>query len=232
MKRLIIAALALASVLPTQAQLFGSHSLGGAILGGIAGGIIGNNNGHRTAEGIAIGAGAGLVLGSLADRYQSDRSYYGYSGYSPSYYSAGISYGYPGYRYGYGYPYYRSYYYRPSSYYTPYRPSYAFRGAALGGIAGAIIGNNNGHHTAEGAAIGAGAGLVLGALADHSLHSRPVYSQPPVYVSPSVHYGYAPAYVTTTQSQPASTPTQVTIINNNYYGNTSPMSSANGLFGR
>src|SRR4051812_8778670 len=45
-----------------------------------------------------------------------------------------------------------------------FRPE-AVNGALLGGIAGAVIGNNSGslHHNAwQGAAIGAGAGLLLG----------------------------------------------------------------------
>jgi uncharacterized protein YcfJ len=49
------------------------HAVTGAVLGGIAGGVIGHNNGRHTAEGIAIGAGAGLLLGTLAD--QQSRSY-------------------------------------------------------------------------------------------------------------------------------------------------------------
>jgi uncharacterized protein YcfJ len=45
-----------------------NYALGGAVLGGIAGGVIGHNNGRQTAEGIAIGAGAGLLLGTLAEQ--------------------------------------------------------------------------------------------------------------------------------------------------------------------
>ena len=47
--------------------------LSGAVVGGIAGGIIGHNNGGHTAEGVAIGAGAGLLLGAIAE---GPRSYY------------------------------------------------------------------------------------------------------------------------------------------------------------
>ena len=39
----------------------------GAVFGGIAGAVIGNNSGHRGLEGAAIGAGAGLLLGSIAE---------------------------------------------------------------------------------------------------------------------------------------------------------------------
>lgn len=38
----------------------------------------------------------------------------------------------------------------------------ALSGAAIGGLAGAIIGNNHGHQTWEGAAIGAAAGAIVG----------------------------------------------------------------------
>lgn len=227
MKRIVLLALVLATAIPAQAQLFGGpNSIGGAILGGIAGGVIGHNNGRKTAEGVAIGAGAGLLLGAIADRNQSDRAYYGYSSgpaYYPSYGHSYRSYGYAPYRHGY----YSGGYYGAPSY---YRPSYATSGAVLGGIAGGVIGHNNGRQTAEGIAIGAGAGLVLGAIADHN-RPRPVYTPAPVYVSPSTRYGYAPT-VTYTQQESAPAPTQVTIINNNYYGNATPMSGANGLFGR
>ncbi|MDX1953213.1 MAG: glycine zipper family protein, partial [Verrucomicrobiota bacterium] len=43
------------------------HAVTGAVLGGIAGGVIGHNNGRHTAEGIAIGAGTGLLLGAIAE---------------------------------------------------------------------------------------------------------------------------------------------------------------------
>ena len=39
----------------------------GAVFGGLAGAVIGHNSGHRGLEGAAIGAGAGLLLGSIAE---------------------------------------------------------------------------------------------------------------------------------------------------------------------
>ncbi len=45
-----------------------NYTVTGAVLGGVAGGVIGHNNGRKTAEGIAIGAGAGLLMGGLAER--------------------------------------------------------------------------------------------------------------------------------------------------------------------
>ncbi len=177
-----------------------------------------------------------------------------------------------------------------------FRPS--LNGAVLGGIAGAIIGNNSGslHHNAwQGAAIGAGAGLLLEAAAGYP---RPVggavtYGGPYVYRG---RYGYnghgsaaadglwlgalaggvierhdrgfrhdgwrgaawgagvgwllgsvidANAYDDSypprvivreapvmAAAQPAPAPQQVTIINNYYNTPATPMTAANGLFGR
>jgi hypothetical protein len=44
-----------------------NYAVTGAFLGGVAGGVIGHNSGRKTAEGIAIGAGTGLLFGSLAE---------------------------------------------------------------------------------------------------------------------------------------------------------------------
>jgi len=82
-----------------------------------------------------------------------------------------------------------------------FRPA-SLDGALLGGIAGAVIGNNSGslHHNAwQGAAIGAGAGLLLGAAIDanstHYGYGDPAYSGAYVYRQPRVvrggyDYGY------------------------------------------
>src|SRR5438874_8776461 len=71
-----------------------------------------------------------------------------------------------------------------------FRPE-AVNGAMLGGIAGAVIGNNSGdlHHNAwKGAAIGAGAGLLLGeAFGNANANSRATYGNAP--------YGSAGGYV-------------------------------------
>src|SRR5688500_18362636 len=78
MKKVIIAALMAATILPqaltARAQIFSRDALGGAVVGGVAGGIIGHNSGRRTAEGIGIGAGVGLLLGGLTSN--SRRHYY------------------------------------------------------------------------------------------------------------------------------------------------------------
>jgi outer membrane lipoprotein SlyB len=44
-----------------------NYALGGALLGGVAGAVIGHNSGRHGAEGAAIGAGAGLLLGGIAE---------------------------------------------------------------------------------------------------------------------------------------------------------------------
>ena len=80
--------------MPVRAQFLPREASGGAVFGGLLGGIIGHNNGRRTAEGIAIGAGAGLLLGTWAGYSRRDREHY---------YAASTSYGYwtPSYLYAY-----------------------------------------------------------------------------------------------------------------------------------
>jgi hypothetical protein len=142
-------------------------------------------------------------------------SYY----YSPYRYPYAYSQPYYGYNAGYRSPaYYDSGYYAPSG-------SRASTGLILGGIAGAIIGNNSGdlrHDAWRGAAIGAGTGWLLGSIADNRARARE--NTEPVVVS-------QPAVATTTAPAQSSVP-QTVIINNNYYGTPSAMSSANSMFGR
>lgn len=162
-------------------------------------------------------------------------------------------------------------------------------GGAIGAVAGAIIGHNNGRHGGEGAAIGAGIGLLAGSVVNDrnqrhgyysgGYHSSPGYGHVSVGYSSARYYpshryynyhnrhshwgpslsvgygfGYRPSYharpyyapVVSTpvytqpvivqqpvvqQSAPTPAPSQVTIINN-YYGSSTPMSSANSMFGR
>jgi hypothetical protein len=224
MKQILLFLVAAAMTLPAQAQLFGPESVAGGVLGGVAGGIIGHNSGRRTAEGAAIGAGAGLVLGALAGHERRERQAY-YPHHAPAYSHA---HGYAPYGYS--------------------RPNHMWTGAALGGIAGGVIGHNSGRRTAEGIAIGAGGGLLLGALSEnrarwhpprhyyaprYHVPSRPVYYSTPIYhappsyiVPPATHVAPAPAVA----NPPAP---QVTIINNHYYNSSgSSMGGANTMFGR
>lgn len=126
-----------------------------------------------------------------------------------------IGYGYhPGYDYGY----YPAYGYYPDYGYG----SYGASGLFWGGLAGAIIGHNSGtfrHDAWRGAAWGAGAGWLLGTIADAS--RRAVASEPAAVSAAPVAAVPAAAL-----SQP------VTIINNYYHAPATPMSAANGLFGR
>lgn len=74
-------------------------------------------------------------------------------------------------------------------------------GAVIGGVAGAVIGNNSGHHGADGAIIGAVAGGLIGAAIDQDHSSRGYYAEPPVrnscettvYVRPAPRVIYVPA---------------------------------------
>jgi hypothetical protein len=101
-------------------------------------------------------------------------------------------------------------------------PSYQTSGTWLGALAGAIIGRNSGslgHNAWRGAAYGAGLGFLLGTVADSNVRARA-----------GAVARQASAPVVTPTPAPAAQP--VTIINNYYNAPATPMSSANGLFGR
>ncbi|MBI2946101.1 MAG: hypothetical protein HYY23_00505 [Verrucomicrobia bacterium] len=202
MKTLAFAALAFLAILPTNAQLFSRESLQGAAVGGVIGGVIGHNSGRKTAEGIGIGAGAGLLLGALADHSRREI----YSPAPTAFVAAPV------------YPYYSV------------RPNYAVTGAALGGLAGGIIGHNSGRKTAEGIAIGAGAGLVMGAVAEENARRREAYVAPAPAPVPQVVS--APQAVPGSGAQAAVAAPPPVILNKPSYAAPSPMSSANALFGR
>ncbi len=231
----IVFCLGLLAAASARAQVFRSEAVNGAVLGGVAGAVIGNNSGslnHNAWKGAAIGAGAGLLLGqAVGNANDHARGSYGDPRASGAYIYRQPASVYIGYNHnrwhGYGrdawYDGYSSYapsysvrYYAPASRFN--YSSAATNGLWWGALAGGIIGHNSGefrHNGWRGAAWGAGVGWLLGSIADAN---RPtvVYEQPAVV---------APAPV-------APAPQPVTVINN-YYGNTSsPMSSANALFGR
>lgn len=210
MKTLVALAISILALVPARAQIFRPETVSGAVLGGVAGAVIGNNSGgHNAWKGAAIGTVAGALIGSAVADSRDDYDRRNQVP-VPSDYSAGCYYSYsPG-------------YYRARHYYDYDRPSYATRGLVLGGIAGAVIGNNSrGHNAWRGAAWGAGAGLLLGAIADESARR---YDDRVVVV---------PSYESTPAPQQTQTAPQTTTIINNYYGNTAtPMSSANSMFGR
>ena len=122
--------------------------------------------------------------------------------------------------YGYGYPYYDNYGYYGSS-------SAATNGLLLGALAGGIIGHNSGelHHSAwRGSAWGAGLGWLLGSVVDSNRRAVAPRSAPVVVQQPA-------AMQVAAQPAASAQPQQVTIINN-YYNSSTPMSGANGMFGR
>ena len=230
MKTIAALTLSLLALAPVQAQVLHPETVNGAVLGGIAGAVIGNNSGslhHNAWQGAAIGAVAGGLIGSSVgeSREYAHRTQVptpsGYYSRGPAYrsrdYGYGNSYSHGGY-YGYSYP----------GYYSDYgysRPSYASSGLFWGGLTGAIIGNNShGHNAWRGAAWGAGAGLLIGAIADQNAREREERAE-------MIQDAQAAAAVQNAAATPAATPQNVTIINN-YYGGSTPMSSANGMFGR
>lgn len=207
MKKLFAVMMGAGVLASAQAQLFTPEGLSGAFWGGLAGGVIGHNSGRHAGEGIAIGAGAGYLLGTLAHQARSERAYH--SSYEPTY-------GHTGY-------YDPNWYYPGPTYYETYRPSYAWEGAVAGGIAGGIIGHNSHRHGLEGAAIGIGAGLLLGGLADHFAYrrerARRVYTDYRLRSAPAVET--PPPAAPPPQAKPVTVPRPV-----------SPMSGVNALFGR
>ena len=117
---------------------------------------------------------------------------------------------------------------------------YGYGGAAsnglwLGALAGGIIGHNIGgdwrHNGWRGAAWGAGAGWLIGSLIDSNRYYDGGYGYDYGYGYPRTVVMSSPPPIVVQSPPPAAAPQQVTIINN-YYGNASPMSSANALFGR
>ncbi|HEX2854411.1 MAG TPA: YMGG-like glycine zipper-containing protein [Opitutaceae bacterium] len=215
MKTFLTLGFALIALVPAQAQIFRPQAVNGALIGGLAGAIIGNNSGsHNAWRGAAIGAGAGLLIGSAIDDARYDRGWQGGYRRGPDLYVYRHA---PVVRYGYSHSHYPQR--APSYYYS--RPDYRSSGVFWGGLSGAIIGNNSGafrHNAWRGAAWGAGLGYIFGSIAEQNARARAVIQESPAVVIPS------PA--------PVVQPRQVTIINNYYNAPTTPMSSANGLFGR
>lgn len=204
MKTTLFFCLALVAVIPVRAEIFRSEAARSSHRSERH-----QDRDHgRTTLHVGIGGGHG-------HHHRNDRHdrWYG-RGYVHSPYRYVPSYGYYS-GYGYGYPYYTDYGYRTGS--------GAANGVLLGALAGGVIGHNSGdlrHSAWRGAAWGAGLGWLLGSVAD--ANRRPVAYE----TAPVVQSAAAPQAV----PAPAAQPQQVTIINNYY--NSSPMSSANGLFGR
>jgi hypothetical protein len=239
MKNLLSLGLALLAVASAQAQIFRSAAANGALIGGVAGAIVGNNSGslhHDALAGAAIGATTGLVVGSIVDSSHAKDVWHdsGAPAPSPYVYRGASAYG--------SYPAAGGYYYS--------RPDYRTTGVILGGVAGAIIGShshgsshvgygyhnygyhnygyhNYGYHNYGhyhygygygnpwyGAVWGASLGYLVGSIAENHAQYQEALAAP------------APAPAAAPAPQP------VTIINNYYNAPATPMSAANGLFGR
>ncbi|MEN9576275.1 MAG: hypothetical protein RL514_4130 [Verrucomicrobiota bacterium] len=222
MKTLLILGLALATTVPSQAQLFSRDNLGSALVGGILGGVIGHNSGRKTAEGIGIGAGAGLLLGALSNDYKRQ------AGYEPGYTPEPTYYGGSQYRYS---------------------TTGAVLGGIAGGVIGHNNGRRTAEGVAIGAASGLVLGAVADSSLRQptSYYATPVVAQPVRVVTyPYPHHHHArPVFVSSVLTTPVmsgmvvpvqpvaaapAAPAQ-TIIINNYYG-TTPMGGANAMFGR
>jgi uncharacterized protein YcfJ len=179
MKKVVVILLSFVVLVQTQAQLLRSESVEGALWGGLIGGIAGGDRCHGfSGRGAAIGAGVGLIAGSLigeSRRHGYSDYYYDTPGYgfttTPS---VNVSFG-----YGYGgcgssaYVYYApNRYCAPGTYYRPTRPNYVVSGTVLGAASGALIGSANHHNAGKGALIGAGAGLLMGSVAEHAARNE------------------------------------------------------------
>lgn len=221
MKTLLILGLALATTLPSQAQLFSRDALGTAVVGGILGGVIGHNSGRKTAEGIGIGAGTGLLLGALANDYKRQ------AGYQPAYSTEPTYYG--------GNPY-------------RYSTTGAVLGGIAGGVIGHNNGRRTAEGVAIGAASGLVLGSIADQSLRYPAN---YYHQAPVTYVAEPYRHHHPAFVRTVVAQPAVVTTPIasgyvvpaattgtapiqaqTVIINNYYGGGSQMGAANALFGR
>jgi len=168
MKKALAAVLVAASALAAHGQLFSPEAVGGAFWGSFLGGLAGSDRGHGfSGRGAAIGAGVGLLAGTLVSETRR-QDYYQPCGYGPQAYAQA----------GYGYV------YQPSYAYAPARPNYAVNGTLAGALAGGLIGAAD-HKGWEGAGIGAASGLVVGSLAEAATQKRdrewiPVPPPPPV----------------------------------------------------
>jgi hypothetical protein len=214
MKTTLCLCLGLLMLTPLHAQIFRSGAT--------------NRDRHDRHSHVSAHRGGDYIYrhGSSYRGHDHRHGHWGYAGHFDRHYRGSFGYAYvPSYGYysgyGYGYPYYGSYGYYGSG-------SAAANGLLLGALAGGIIGHNSGdfrHNGWRGAAWGAGAGWLLGSVID--ANRRPVVYGGPAPVVVQQAAPVAQVAAPAAQSQPQ----QVTIINN-YYGNATPMSGVNGMFGR
>lgn len=174
MKKVVVILLSCVALVPSQEQRLRAQPLEGALWGGLIGGIVGGDRCHGfSGEGAAIGAGIGLIAGTLASESRRNSYYdapdYGYTATPNVNVSFGYGYG------GYGnsaYVYYApNDYCAPGYYYRATRPNYVVSGTVLGAASGALIGAGR-HEAGKGALIGAGAGLILGSVAEQATRNE------------------------------------------------------------
>lgn len=230
MKTAISFCLALMALSSAQAQMFRPEAGSRGPRVAVNGGGERNDRGERGDRGRApVRVGVGYSPGYYGSGYGYGR--YGYDGRRG--YSWSVGYDWPRYRYSYAPVYSYSYYPGYGAGYPYYDMGYygsgsgAANGLLLGALAGGIIGHNSGdfrHNGWRGAAWGAGVGWLLGSIVDANRRVVGYQPAPTVMAQPA-------AVVPVQQAQPAAQPQPVTIINN-YYNSSTPMSSANGLFGR
>ena len=162
MKSLIAGLTLVLALNSASAQLISPESVQYSLLGAFIGGVAGGNQNHCgnyqfSSDGAAIGAGIGLVTGTVigeARRKQAEST--------PTTYSTASGYG----------------YYAPApapttgSASASARPNYALGGTLVGAASGALIGEGSSGQAAEGAAIGAAAGLLVGGIAEHKARKQ------------------------------------------------------------
>ncbi len=154
-----------------RAQWLHPEAVQGAFLGGLIGGIAGGHHHAFSGRDAALGAGVGLLAGTLIGEANRSRYDYGTTFYADPTLSLNFGYGY----YHRGRSVYVGYtpgwYHAPRTDYRAMRPNYAVSGTMFGAASGALIGAAN-HHAGQGAIIGAAAGLVAGGVAEAAAIKR------------------------------------------------------------
>lgn len=171
MKKLIIILLSGIGLIPARAQWLHPEAVQGAFLGGLIGGIAGSHHHAFSGRNAALGAGVGLLAGTLMGEANRSRYDYGTTFYADPAVSLNLGYGY----YHHGRSVYVGYtpgwYRAPRTDYRATRPNYAVSGTVLGAASGALIGAAS-HHAGQGAIIGAAAGLVVGGVTEAATIKR------------------------------------------------------------
>lgn len=205
MKTCLAVCLALLAVLPASAQVLHPHAVRVGERHRVSHHSGHGWNRHHSGWRGSYGFGTGLLFGSLAAG-----AYDGGYGWVDA---PGVYVYRRPFAYGYG-PTYYSYAGDVDRGYS--RPNYATSGLWLGALAGAVLGNNSGdlgHNAWRGAALGGAAGLLLGSVAERQAQQREaaVVSAPP---SPIVTQPAVGPTVRPSNQPPAPAPSAMTAANN------------------